>query len=214
MIKLSNNYISDPRVGAAVRAPLMKSNKSVPLDSAQKVDWALRRWTGHWQTVATLLSRTCIPAAELDLPRYQFFVEMMGGKVITLLGNSSATIEDVKDQLQYKKGFPPHWQRIVFHGMQFEDFCTLAECNINKEDIGRLFLNFGGGRPMLQRCALSPSSSAGRCIPRHKTAAFQSPHVNAAVLANIHVSCTLRHSLPPATCLEAAQNQPIRSLPV
>ena len=78
----------------------------------------------------------------------QIFVKRKDGntiKTITLDVEPSDTIENVKAKIQDKTEIPPELIRLIFGNVQLEDNKTLADYNIQNEDIIYHVLRLRGG---------------------------------------------------------------------
>ena len=79
-------------------------------------------------------------------PVMKIFVKTLTGKTITLDVDPEEHIEFVKLRIRKKEGIPLDQQRLIFGGMQLEDYKILSDYHIQNESILHLVFRLRGGK--------------------------------------------------------------------
>ena len=72
--------------------------------------------------------------------KIEVFIDILTGKVITLLAEGSDTIQNIKTTIQDKESISVYQQKLMFAGELLEDGCTLSDYNIQNVCILQLLL--------------------------------------------------------------------------
>lgn len=84
-------------------------------------------------------------AKEAGVLKMILYVYTSTGKLFKLDVERSSSIEQVKEMIEKELGMPVEYQRLSFNGMEIEDDNTLADYNIQEEEILHLMCILQGG---------------------------------------------------------------------
>ncbi|TNV84379.1 hypothetical protein FGO68_gene3317 [Halteria grandinella] len=124
------------------------SNRKVLSKKYQLLDYSTAM-VGYERLVQGLSGEIVIQKVPLVMragqTEYEVYVKTLTGKTFTIQTGSNETIEELKAKIEYKEGIPTDSQRIIFADQQLEDYRTLQDYNIKKQNTLTLILRLRGG---------------------------------------------------------------------
>jgi len=76
---------------------------------------------------------------------FELFVKSISGKTRTVVGNSTTTIREIKEQIREKEGVSVEESRLIYGGKNLEDTRTLGDYNLISNSTIHMVLRVKGG---------------------------------------------------------------------